>query len=120
MAEYVTKNKNLSQAEAFMTDKNENGKQALDEKETRKQPPVFDDDFGPDHVWQDDGTTSFADMDLTRPVHQQKRTKRADLDLTKKEMRALRRAAFARYLPPLICAVCGFTIAMIIITLWLS
>ena len=101
-----------------MTDK-ENKKVDI-QQETEKQQPVFDDDFGPDHVWEDDGTTSFADMDLTRPLHQQKRTQRVDLNLTKKEMRALRRAAFANYLPPLICSICGFTIAMLVIWLWLS
>lgn len=103
-----------------MTDREEQQKQALSEQETRKQPPVFDDDFGPDHVWVDDGTTSFADMDLTRPLHKQKRTKNPALDLTKKELRALRRAMFARYAPAILCTICGFTIAFIITWLWLS
>lgn len=98
----------------------ENKNQPVSQEETIKQPPIFDDDFGPDHVWQDDGTTSFADMDLTRPVHQQKRTKKQDLDLTKKERRAVLRAAWAHYLPALICCICGFTVAMLLIMLWLN
>lgn len=103
-----------------MTDEKDQDKQPASQQQERRQPPVFDDDFGPDHVWQDDGTTSFADMDLTRPLHKQKRTKKTDFDLTKKEIRALRRALFLKYLPPLICSICGFTIAMLIIWLWLS
>ncbi|MBR5251126.1 MAG: hypothetical protein IKV38_03810, partial [Clostridia bacterium] len=71
-------------------------------------------------IINDDGTTSFADMDLTRPLHQQKHSKKVEFDLSKKEIRAIRRAMFLRYLPPIICGICGFTIAMLIITLWLS
>ena len=84
------------------------------------EPPMFDDDFGPDHVWVDDGTTSFADMDLTRPLHKQRRTQKAGLDLTRKEKRAIMRAAWARYLPPMLCTVLGFSITILLIWLWLS
>ena len=95
-------------------------KELEQQSQQSKNPPMREDDFGPDHVWQDDGTTSFADMDLTRPLHQQKHSKKVEFDLSKKEIRAIRRAMFLRYLPPIICGICGFTIAMLIITLWLS
>lgn len=95
-------------------------KNKTDVSEEKDKYPVFDDDFGPDRVWEDDGQVSFADMDLTRPVHAQKRTARLDLQMTKKEMRALRRAAFLHYLKPMLCVLFGFGVAIAVVTLWLS
>ncbi len=96
--------------------KNSVNKDALNKKEA----PVFDDDFGPDRVWKDDGTTAFADMDLTRSVTKQKRTQKKGLDLSKKEYRAVSRAAYLKFIPAIISAICGFTLVMILMYLWLG
>ena len=103
-----------------MNDKDLKQQNTVEEEKTEKKLPVFDDDFGPDHVWVDDGQVSFADMDLTRPLHKQRRTARPDLQMNKKEMRALRRAAFLHYLKPFLCILFGFGFAVLIVTLWLS
>jgi hypothetical protein len=100
--------------------KNTTDKKSYDKDVFNKEAPVFDDDFGPGRVWKDDGTTAFADMDLTRSPNKQKRTKKNGLDLSKKEYRAVYRAAYLRFLPALICAVCGFTLIMILMYFWLG
>ncbi len=101
-------------------DKNQVDTHAKKETVTTDEPPMLADDFGPDHVWQDDGQTSFADMDLTRPVYKQRRTKKNGLDLSRKEHSALMRAALRHYLPAVLSVLCGFAAAALLMFWWLG
>ncbi len=56
-----------------------------------------------------------------RDEHEQKRlTEYEKIGLTKKEKRAIIRAAFLNMLPTFLCALCGFAATMLLIYLWLT
>lgn len=69
---------------------------------------------------------TIADMNVEgfawhRDAHEQKRlTEYEKIGLTKKEKRAIIRAAFLNMLPTFLCALCGFAATMILIYLWLN
>lgn len=71
------------------------------------------DAFGADRVWQDDGT-AFANMDLTRRPKNRKRKNPNDIQLTKKERRAIIGAAYLKYLPALLIVVGVFTLVFFV------
>ena len=69
---------------------------------------------------------TFANMNVEgfrwhKDKHEQKRlTEYEQIGLTKKEKRAIIRAAFLNMLPTFLCAMCGFAATMILIYLWLT
>lgn len=66
----------------------------------------------------DDGHTIY-DMDIDGMPHRARKSNLAGIVLTKKERRAIRRAALLHILPRLITVVLGFSLAMVLIWLWL-
>ena len=77
------------------------------------------DAFGADRVWQDDGT-AFANMDLTRRPKKRKRKNSEDIQLTKKERRAIIGAAYLKYLPALLLVIGAFALVFFLGWLWLT
>lgn len=77
------------------------------------------DAFGADRVWQDDGT-AFANMDLTRRPKKRKRKGSDDIQLTKKERRAIIGAAYLKYLPALLLVIGAFALVFFLGWLWLT
>ena len=77
------------------------------------------DAFGADRVWQDDGT-AFANMDLTRRPKKRKRKNSDDIQLTKKERRAIIGAAYLKYLPALLLVIGAFALVFFLGWLWLT
>ena len=63
----------------------------------------------------DDGHTVYSMEGLTGKLPEEKDRP----NLTKKERRALIRAAFGHYLPPVLVALAGFTLAALLLYLWL-
>lgn len=69
---------------------------------------------------------TFANMNVEgfrwhKDEHEQKRlTEYEQIGLTKKEKRAIIKAAFLNMLPTFLCAMCGFAATMILIYLWLT
>ena len=77
------------------------------------------DAFGADRVWQDNGT-AFANMDLTRRPKKRKRKNSDDIQLTKKERRAIIGAAYLKYLPALLLVIGAFALVFFLGWLWLT
>ena len=67
---------------------------------------------------EDDGRTIY-NMDVDGMPHRVKKSNLSGIVLTKKERRAIRRAAIIHVLPQLITIVLGFSLAMLLIWLWL-
>lgn len=66
----------------------------------------------------DDGHTIY-NMDIDGMPHRTGKSNLAGIELTRKERRAIRRAALLHVLPRLITIVLGFSLAMLLIWLWL-
>ena len=69
---------------------------------------------------------TFANMNVEgfrwhKDEQEQKRlTEYEQIGLTKKEKRAIIKAAFINMLPTFLCAICGFAATMLLIYLWLT
>ncbi len=67
----------------------------------------------------DDGHTIY-NMDVDGMPHRRFKPKNDDLNLTKKEKKAIIKAAFSYYLPIFIGVIICFIIAMVVIYFWLK
>ena len=87
--------------------------------------------FGRDHVqkeeYADDDGRTVADMnvegmpwyDKDKEKKDERRKKIEELKISRKERRAMVMGAYLAYLPMFLIAIAGFTIAMLVISLWL-
>ncbi|MGM9899420.1 MAG: hypothetical protein ACI32E_02425 [Bacilli bacterium] len=71
------------------------------------------------NTYVDDGHTIY-NMDVDGMPHRRVKPKNDGLDLTKKERKAIIKAALAHYLPILLGVIGSFFLTMILIYLWLK
>lgn len=70
---------------------------------------------------EDDGRTLYSMAELERSSQTRtENTEAPKIELTKKEKKAMRKAAFIALLPMLFCILIGFSIVYLIILFWLK